>query len=789
MIRNLLIKKFQLVWCVLWIGIFCLIACDQKDLRKDQSFEPRSVAEKIGHPSLSADGTRAVVEKESGLAILDLKTGETQSFPISVSNGARPQNPDWSHDGERIAFDMEVEGSRNIWMTNIDGTNPTRLTNDSSLDISPDWSPDGNQIVFQSQRDNENQSWGLWVLSTKDKTVHRISPEGESVEDGVWSPDGRWIAYATSGRGYWQSTFYIVSPVDGSRRTILGASNLLGARMRYSWSPDGNLLAFVANNNIWVIPSVDGQPTLVTENEDRKEDPVWSVDGKSLFFTVDQGLSQLFVKSIESSQPKLLDQHQADYQTIRSIAWSPDGKFIAFPSLRNGNSDIWSISVGGANLKQITKHQAFDSNPLWSPNGLRLAFQSNRSGNNDIWTILASGDRPAQVTIDSYSDNPSAWSVDGKYLAFNSDRWFAKRGIGNVSIWMIPASGGRPEELVRANMQDIQVPRNALWSPDRKKMAFTAHGLGRTGIWILDMETRDISQPILSSYGPVWSPDGQYLAFYTTQDDPNKEGKVVLQMLSIQGNSVKKLTDPFSPVTNIIWSSNNNRLIYGDLEKGILSISIAGKEVHLGGFETPEYTSSVVLSPNGKMVAYTADVGTYSLWAVTAADYIQSALSKKARNLASTDFVLEAEDADEIKLEFQRELDKNASNGAYISTPDTPGESKYRTGKATHTVMISQAGDYKILGRVIAPKGESDSFLISVDDEEQHIWDLSHCSVWSWRVGRRRPSLSNPDSDLTFQLSAGEHKIHIGVREDGTKLDQLVLYRTTSEQKIVVPPQ
>ena len=112
--------------------------------------------------------------------------------------------------------------------------------------------------------------------------------------------------------------------------------------------------------------------------------------------------------------------------------WSPDGRRIAFSSLRDeppnthGNSEIYIMDANGGNVIRLTNQPRVDGTPNWSPDGKQITFASNRHGLGDIFVMNAAGRNEKRITIDdtngvSYDWAP-AWSPNGRFIAFESAR-------------------------------------------------------------------------------------------------------------------------------------------------------------------------------------------------------------------------------------------------------------------------------------------------------------------------------------------------------------------------------
>jgi lysophospholipase L1-like esterase len=127
--------------------------------------------------------------------------------------------------------------------------------------------------------------------------------------------------------------------------------------------------------------------------------------------------------------------------------------------------------------------------------------------------------------------------------------------------------------------------------------------------------------------------------------------------------------------------------------------------------------------------------------------------------------------------------DGQASNNQYIIVPEGTGS---QVGQAQYTINVSVPGDYVVWGRVINPDNESDSFFIQMDGGTVYHWDVGQGDRrlnWFWNRATHRGTgtMRRPELDpIIFNLTQGTHMLTIPNREDGTRLDQIVLTRDRS---------
>ena len=177
--------------------------------------------------------------------------------------------------------------------------------------------------------------------------------------------------------------------------------------------------------------------------------------------------------------------------------------------------DLFTASISGSHLRQITTQPGSEFDAAWSPDGQRVVYRDSRRGiNNDdeIYVASADGSDARNLSADAANDWGPDWSSDGEWIVFNSDR------DGS------PLSG----YLVRPDGSDLRRIDTDVWveypsfSPDGTRIVFEGHSGGDYDIYVGDLATGETRQLTVSPGGdgwPAWSPDGEWIAFTSERDD------------------------------------------------------------------------------------------------------------------------------------------------------------------------------------------------------------------------------------------------------------------------------
>jgi len=239
--------------------------------------------------------------------------------------------PDLSPDGKRIAF----TALNNLWEMQI-GEKPHQLTHDAFFEEGAQWSPDGKYLAYASDNDGV---MNLYVRDMSTGGVKRVSASPTSAQLlPAWSPDGKWLAFQDE-----TGVTAVVEIATGKVRTLTPALFDPG---RPSWSADGSTLAIVAvkpytrrfregTNQIAIIDVASGTmswfaPAPFESISARGEDgPVYSPDGKEMVFIMDDLLYAMPVD--EHGRPTGKAKKLSD-ETADAPTWSGDSQHILFES-------------------------------------------------------------------------------------------------------------------------------------------------------------------------------------------------------------------------------------------------------------------------------------------------------------------------------------------------------------------------------------------------------------------------------------------------------------------------
>ena len=246
-----------------------------------------------------------------------------------------------------------------------------------------------------------------------------------------------------------------------------------------NWSPDGESLIFNQEGRLYSI-GIDSKVIrpIDTDFADRiNNDHGFSPDGAMMAIShAPEGEgSVVYTMPAEGGMPMRITEQYPSYWH----GWSPDGQFLAYVGLRDGDYDIYVIPAKGGEEIRLTNVPGLDDGPDYSPDGEYIYFNSVRTRSMKIWRMGADGSSPEQLTFqEEYADWFPHPSPDGRWVVFLSYTGDVEGHPPNkpVTLRIMPASGGEPQVIARlfGGQGTINVPS---WSPDSQSIAFVSYRL------------------------------------------------------------------------------------------------------------------------------------------------------------------------------------------------------------------------------------------------------------------------------------------------------------------------
>ena len=423
---------------------------------------------------------------------------------IQITRDGRMKRDAVVTDGTRVYFSEQLGGQ--IVLAQVSSTSGETvpfqplLSNANLLAISPDKSK-----LLIGRFEGSASECPLWVVPVTGGSPYRL---GDLLgHAATWIPNGEWITYAKGGE-----LFQVRNDASGAHKLLSVAGRVDGPR----WSPDGKRLRFTVLDTKTLSPKL------------------WeaAADGTN-------------------PHPLLPDWNQSEGECCGN--WSADGKYFVFESARNRVSDIWvfweetglvararrepvQLTFGPMNFHMPVP--STDGNQIFvrgeQPRGELIRYDTNTrqftsylSGlsaeglrfsadgewisyvtypEGDLWRSKVDGSQRLQLSFPPLRARNPRWSPDGKKIAFTAQlpgkQW---------KIQLVSTDGGSPQQL----MVEEREERNPNWSPDGNSLVFDARAtLGNRSIYLLDLRTNQVS-PLpggTKMFSPRWSPDGRYIA-------------------------------------------------------------------------------------------------------------------------------------------------------------------------------------------------------------------------------------------------------------------------------------
>jgi TolB protein len=324
-----------------------------------------------------------------------------------------------------------------------------------------------------------------------------------------------------------------------------------------------------------LIPTTLGCQSILEQTE---QEPTPAEGGKIVFASEKDGNFDIYTMTIDGTEKIRLTEHEAaDFDP----AWSPDGKRIAFVSLRDGvgrlewpsscsddNCEIYVMDADGSNVRPLTHSENLsENNPVWSQDGQYIAFISRSlQGRDSILCIMnAEGLDLLQLTENgSYVYEP-AWSPDGTRIAFRCDGCEDESEGMNDDIYVVDV---RSRELRRLTTHEADDYHPA-WSPDGRKVFFVSDRKDYSGIYVVDVNGTNERHLVTTTYGDY---NMMNVSYWTTFQIAPQGDRIVytsdetgywqIFSMDVDGSMIKQLTDRTYGAGFPLWSPDGRDILF-----------------------------------------------------------------------------------------------------------------------------------------------------------------------------------------------------------------------------------
>jgi len=453
--------------------------------------------------------------------------GEARLLVAHPSEELRPQ---YSPDGAKLAFQSSRTGGGDIYVLTISTGDLKRLTFDDGAEYLDGWSRDGKWIYFSSGTQDVNRKNDVFRVRSEGGTAAAVTADRFTNEfQGAPSPDGLSLAFAARGNGdqqWWRNGH---SHLDESEIWLWKAgaysqlANRKGRNMWPMWSADGKMVYFMSDRggaqNLWSINVPAGAASmkqLTRFTSGRVLFPSIGYDGKAIVFEHDFQIWKYDTKTAEAAVvPLTLAGSGAAPAVTRlplnqfsDLTLSPDGRKMTVSS----RGEIFAAAAReGGEAYRVTRTPGPEYQVSWAADSSRIAYTGLRDDAVlHVFLYDFTTRRESQLTSGSKSDNMPRFSPDGKSILYLRER-------------------SELHVLELESKQDRVVASGSLstgsWSHDGKWIAFVAAGSqGLRNVFVVPSNAKDKNEarqisflPNTNSTSIVWHPDGKSLYFVTGQ--------------------------------------------------------------------------------------------------------------------------------------------------------------------------------------------------------------------------------------------------------------------------------
>jgi tricorn protease len=460
--------------------------------------------------------------------------------------------------------------AEDLWVANLDGSQPRRLTVDGGIESNPVFSPDGKWIAFSAQYDGNTD---VFLVPSEGGIPKRLTwhPSADLVRG--FTPDGKSVLFISQRATFTGRYFQLFTvPVTGGPAIQLEIPNAFYAQ----YSSDGKFIAYTpvqevfkqwkhyrggTISHIWLFSFADKSIVRIPQPEGGCNDtqPLW-MDNIIYFRSDRNGEFNLFAYDVVSKQVKQLTEFK-DFPVLNisgnqgKIVFEQAG-YLHMHDAATASSKKLAIGIAADLLElrpRFAKGAKYIRSADISPSGVRAVFDFR----GDIVTVpVEKGDYRNITNTTAVHETFPAWSPDGKSIAYFSDT--------SGEYQLVIQSQGSKNEIKSFKLTGTGYYANPKWSPDSKKIAYVDNGrdlflldISSGGVKKIDADELYVPGPFRNIFGD-WSPDSKWIAY--TKVTGTQFKKVLIY--SVDEQKSLAVTDGLSDASEPCFSRNGKYLYF-----------------------------------------------------------------------------------------------------------------------------------------------------------------------------------------------------------------------------------
>lgn len=442
--------------------------------------------------------------------------------------------PIFSPDGSMIAYTGIYQHNMDVYVVPAEGGEPTRLTYHPGPDIAVGWTPDGKGVLFRSHRYSYSDPDQLYTVPVTGGFPTELPLS--MAETGTYSPSGNRIAYVPSFQWepYWkgyrggQTTPIWIAKLSNSSVVKIPRNGAnyndpmwVGNKVYYLSDQDGPITLFAYNVDTHKITKlIDNKGFDITSASAGPGGIIYSQFGQLHIYDFATKKSHVVHVTVSGDLPQLRPHFIKVADQISNYDISPNGVRAVFEA----HGDILTVPAKHGSIENLTHSPGVeDRDPAWSPNGKWVAYFSDRDGEYDLYIRSQDGvGNVRKITLGQkgafyYQLN---WSPDSKKLAYSDQK---------LNLWYVDLNQHDPKPVLVDTDNYSELHRfDESWSPDSRWLTYTKvlpnylHA-----VFVYSLKTHEIHQITHGSSDclfPAFDANGKYLYFTSSTNTALSEG-------------------------------------------------------------------------------------------------------------------------------------------------------------------------------------------------------------------------------------------------------------------------